>query len=78
MYKKALNFQEDLTIISSAWGISTDRILYITAQKSQYSPGLPPCKATSKHVISPGHNHLLTISTDDPSLSLSAECQRGR
>ena len=25
--------------------------------------------ATSKNVLFPGHNHLLTISTDDPSLA---------
>ena len=27
--------------------------------------------ATSKNVLFPGHNHLLTISTDDPSLLIT-------
>ena len=32
--------------------------------------------ATSKNVLFPGHNHLLTTGTDDPTLSLSPEGQR--
>ena len=31
---------------------------------------------TSKNILFPGHNHLLTTSTDDPTLSLSPEHQR--
>ena len=31
--------------------------------------------ATSKNVLFPGHNHLLTTGTDDPTLWLSPECQ---
>ena len=34
--------------------------------------------ATSKYVLFPGHNHLLTTGTDDPSLWLLPECQRNR
>ena len=30
--------------------------------------------ATSKNVLFPGHNHLLTTITDDPTLSLSPKC----
>ena len=33
--------------------------------------------ATSKNVLFPGHNHLLTTSTDDPTLWLSPKLQRG-
>ena len=32
--------------------------------------------STSKDVLFPGHNHLLTTSADDPALSLSPERQR--
>ena len=32
--------------------------------------------ATSKNVLIPGHIHLLTTGTDDPTLRLSPECQR--
>ena len=32
--------------------------------------------ATSKHVLFPGHNHLLTNGTDDLALRLSPERQR--
>ena len=32
--------------------------------------------ATSKNVLFPGHNHLLTTSADEPTLWLSLECQR--
>ena len=31
--------------------------------------------ATSKHILFPDHNHLLTTGIDDPSLKLSPECQ---
>ena len=33
--------------------------------------------ATSKNVLFPGHNHLLTTSTDDPTLWLLPKRQRG-
>ena len=39
---------------------------YCTAQKSQYPPGNHHL-GNSKNVLFPGHNHLLTISTDSPS-----------
>ena len=39
-----------------------------TEPKSHYPPGNHHL-ATSKNVLFPGHNHLLTIGTDDPSLA---------
>ena len=38
-----------------------------TAQKS-YNPPVNTMLAASKNVLFPGHNHLLTTGTDDPSL----------
>ena len=32
--------------------------------------------ATSKNVLLPGHNHLLTTGADDPALSLLPDCQQ--
>ena len=40
----------------------------ITAQKKARNPLLTTMWATSKKVLLPGHNHLLTTGTDDPSL----------
>ena len=45
-----------------------------TGQKS-YNPPANHMLSTSKNVLFPGHNHLLTISADDPSLWLSPEHQ---
>ena len=39
-----------------------------TAQKSQVIHQVTTMLATSKNVLFPGHKHLLTTGTDDPSL----------
>ena len=40
----------------------------ITAQKKATIHQVTSMLATSKNVLFPGHNHLLTTGTDDPSL----------
>ena len=50
-------------------------ILYnLTVQKSHHPPGN---HHAPKNVLFPGHNHLLTTGTDDPTFWLSPKCQRG-
>ena len=49
---------------------------YCTLGKKATIHQLTTMLATSKNVLFPGHNHLLTTSTDDPTLSLSPEHQR--
>ena len=44
----------------------------IAAQKNNIQQ-VTTMLATSKHVLFPGHNHLLTTGTDDQTLSLSPE-----
>ena len=47
-------------------------LLHHTVQESHYPPG-NYLLATFKNVLFPGHNHLLTTSTDDPTLWSSPE-----
>ena len=43
--------------------------------KKPLSTSLITMLSTSKNVLFPGHNHLLTSGADDPTLWLSSECQ---
>ena len=62
-------------------GIANGRVLRrkalytYTGLKSHYPPGTTTMLATSKNVLFPGHNHLLTTGDDDLTLWLSPEHQ---
>ena len=53
------------------------RLAFETLHKKATKNQLSSMVATSKNVLSPGHNHLLTTGADDPSLKLLPEHQWG-
>ena len=56
--------------IQEFWAHYTDK-LNIALDKKATSHQITTMLATSKNVLVPGHNHLLTTCADDPSLYLS-------
>ena len=58
-----------LTRIKCCWGTHVVHPVVVTTQNIHYSKGVTTMLATSKNVLFPGHNHLLTTGTDDPSLA---------
>ena len=55
---------------------STSYQMNLSLRKKATIHQLTTMLATYKNVLYPGHNHLLTTSTDDPTLWLSPECQQ--
>ena len=63
-------------IYKTAQPVYHDTNLQVTLHKKATIQHLTTMLATSKNVLFPGHNHLLTEGTDDPTFWISPECQQ--